>query len=140
VSLLEIVNVHQLLAVSNHSLHDGRVRELVHALPPFWVFFAHQDLVAVFFNHAIERLVLQSVVPWRQRKIRSSSPQFGLQLIKIPPKDKKSFLEPVKDFFVIFQTDITLAVSATSHGRTHSEAVIFSKPSASLLPTMTRSC
>jgi hypothetical protein len=51
--------------ISNSSVHDGRVRELVHALPTFWVPLTHQNLVAVFFDHAVERLVRQPIVPWR---------------------------------------------------------------------------
>jgi hypothetical protein len=46
-------------------VHDGCVRELVHALPTFWVPLTHQNLVAVFFDHAVERFVSQPVVPWR---------------------------------------------------------------------------
>ena len=74
----------------------------MHTLPAFWILLAYQDLVAVFFDHAIERLVLQSVVAWWQREIRSPSPQFRLQLMKITPKDEESFLEPAEHFFVVF--------------------------------------
>jgi hypothetical protein len=51
--------------ISCSPVHDGCVRELVHALPTFWVPLTHQNLVAVFFDHTVERLVGQPVVPWR---------------------------------------------------------------------------
>lgn len=78
-------NVLEFLPTSSTSAHDRCQSKLVESLVACRILLAHRNFMAVFFNTAVERCVLQPVVSRWKWEICTASPQVAFQLGQIAP-------------------------------------------------------